>query len=131
MKIGKMDGMPSDITMFRWIGDKAHPFSEVYKRAKELLVARYEEEIQEIASEALVGEIVTERDAVVDGDVVRLTETRRADNVERAKVKIAARQWGLSHLMPSKHGRNADPEAGKPNEQLAALFASLKSGPAQ
>jgi hypothetical protein len=30
-------------------------------------------------------------------------------------------------MVPKKHGRNADPAAGKPNEQLEALFQALKT----
>jgi hypothetical protein len=129
MKASKMPDMPDDVTMFKWIGDPSHPFSELYKRAKQLMVARFEEEIQAIADEPDVQEIVTEREAVVDGVIVKLKEVRRVDATEHRKLRIDARRWTLSHLMPKKHGRQPEAGIGEKNDQLEALFASLKSGP--
>jgi hypothetical protein len=127
MKVAKRPGMPCDVTMFKWIGDPKHPFSELYRKAKQLMVARFEEEIQDIADEEHIGEIHTDRQALTaEGDVVTLTEVRRVDSVEHRKLRIAARQWTLSHLMPKKHGRLPAQNDGEGGSQLEALFQALK-----
>jgi hypothetical protein len=131
MKISMLDDMPSDVTMFKWIGNPEHPFSKVYKEAKQLMVARFEEEIQAIADEECVGEVSTTRHVVIDNVVTPVTEVRRGDMIEHRKLRIAARQWTLSHLMPKKHGKQAVLTDDKPNEQLNALFAALQAGPAK
>jgi hypothetical protein len=131
MKISRLPDMPSDVTMFKWIGDDTHKFSSLYARAKQLVVARMEEEITDLADDAERGKIITETFKVVDGELEPVTEVRYADNVERTKLRIMARQWQLAHLRPKKHGRRAEDEGGGKNEQLEALFNSLKQGPAQ
>jgi hypothetical protein len=131
MKIAKMPGMPSEVRMFRWIGTPDHPFSKVYKEAKALMVSRFEEEIQAIADEQTTCELRTEREVFVDGVKETVVEVRHVDAIEHRKLRIAARQWTLSHLMPKKHGKQAMGTAGEGNEQLNALFAALKSGPAE
>jgi len=131
MKIAEMDGMPSDVTMFKWIGDPKHPFSTLYKNAKQLMVARFEEENQRIADEPQIGEIITTRESInpVTGELQTTTEVKKYDMLEHRKLRIATRQWTLSHLMPKKHGHHAQPGGDAPNEQLNALFAALNAGP--
>jgi hypothetical protein len=132
MKIAKMPGMPSEVRMFRWIGTPDHPFSKVYKEAKALMVSRFEEEIQAIADEQTTSVLRIEREVFSpDGVKETVVEVRHVDAVEHRKLRIAARQWTLSHLMPKKHGKQAMGTAGEGNEQLNALFAALKSGPAE
>ena len=127
-KISQRPGMPELKTMLVWLGNPGHPFGKLYKEAKALLVPLYEERAQDAALEATKSEVVTTRYSDRDGES---REVKIVDNVERAKLKLTAYQWSLSHLLPKKHGRNADPEAGKPNDQLKALFDSLKQGPAE
>lgn len=127
-KISKRPGMPELKTMLVWLGNPDHPFGKVYKEAKALLVPLYEERAQDAALESTQSEVVTTRYSDRDGES---REVKIIDNVERAKLRVTAYQWTLSHLLPKKHGRNADPELGKPNDQLRALFDSLKQGPAE
>jgi hypothetical protein len=130
MKIAKMTGMPSEVRMFTWIGTPNHPFSLVYKEAKALMVSRFEEEIQAIADEQTTSELRIEREVIVDGIKHTVVEVRHVDAVEHRKLRISARQWTLSHLIPKKHGKQATGTAGEGNEQLNALFAALQAGPA-
>lgn len=131
-KISRLDGMPSTSIMLRWIGNVNHPFSKLYLEAKQLLVALYEERMIEVAEEPLLGDITVARQAVTrDGDVVALKETRTSDNVARSELKFKAYMWTLSHLRPTKHGRNPDQSSGAANEQLKGLFDALKAGPAE
>lgn len=131
MEICEADGMPGEVTVFRWIGDPKHPFSMLYKNAKQLMVARFEEENQRIADEPQIGEIITTRESInpVTGELQTTTEVKKYDMLEHRKLRIATRQWTLSHLMPKKHGHHAQPGGDAPNEQLNALFAALNAGP--
>lgn len=128
--ISKMEGMPSLYRMLRWLGEDAHPFKELYARAKEALVPMYEELAQRIAMTTNSHELKTFKQVVTkDGDVVDVEETRIVDNVERSKLAVATMQWTLGHLKPRKHGRSPDQTAGTANEQLKGLFDALKAGP--
>lgn len=126
-EIAEREGMPSLSTLLIWIGTKDHPFGATYIKAKEMLVPLYEERVVAVATKAQMGEIVVERDGIEGPS----TEVRRVDAVERSKLAVSAYQWSLSHLRPRKHGRNADPQAGQPNEQLKALFDALNAGPVE
>lgn len=125
-KISMREGTPRLGTLLAWIADKDHPLSKIYYEAKELLVAYYEEKILEEARTARTGVIRTERDDAVNG---RSVEERTVDAVERSKLAVSAYQWALGHMRPKKHGRKPDDGADQPNEQLKALFDSLKEGP--
>lgn len=127
MKIAQLPGMPGSSVLYTWIATESHPLSKLYVRAKEILVARIEEEIQDIADEPLPGVIKTTRQAVTkNGGIVTLEEERIIDNVERTKLRVAARQWTLAHLKPKKHGRQADPNIGG-EDTLAKLLDQFRS----
>jgi hypothetical protein len=128
MKISKLPGMPSDVTMFKWVFDKDHPFSLIYARAKQIMVLRYEEEINDIADTPCIGETTIERSGGKDGGS---SEVRKADMIQHRQLQVSTRQWALSYLAPKKHGKLPDLSDTKKNEQLESLFASLKSGPAE
>lgn len=131
-KIGRLPNMPHPVTLMKWVHDMNHPFNKVYTEAKQLMVYLLEERAMDVANDPLMGDIVTQRQAVTkDGDVVDLEETRTSDNVERSKLKLMAIQWSLSHLNPRKHGRNPDQGASTGNEQLKGMLDALKAGPAE
>lgn len=129
-QIATLPNMPPLWHMTRWVAKSDHPFHKLYYGAKEALVALYEERAQSAASTPLIGVTRVRRQAVTrDGDVVDLEEEREADNVERSKLIVNTYQWGLSHMSPRKHGRNAEESKDGPTEQLKALFQSIRSGP--
>lgn len=127
-KIGMIDGMPSVSTLVCWTANKAHPFAEDYRRAKLLMAALYEEDVTDIADTPATGTFRTTREDPKFGTIV---EMRQVDMTAHRAMRIAARQWVLSVLLPGRHGKNATATSDKPNEQLDALFASLRSGPAE
>jgi hypothetical protein len=92
----------------------------------------YEDRARDLALNPSIGVTKTTRQVLnKNGDIVTVKETREADSVERAKLGLSAYQWALGWMLPKKHGRQADPTANQPNDQLKALFDSLKSGPAE
>lgn len=130
-EIAKIHGMPPLVHMLTWLTEGAHPFADIYARAKQAVVALYEEDIQSIGVTSNPLSIVTKKQVLTrDGDIEDIVEERVVDNVERSKLAAATLQWTLSHLRPKKHGRNPEGSAGK-NEQLEGLFAALKAGPSE
>lgn len=129
--ITTLPNMPPLYDMLKWIGNTEHPFSKIYRDAKQLLLALYEERALNVALKPMQTVIKRTYQTVVDGEVEDLYEERVVDNVERSKLAHAAYVWSLGHLAPKKHGRRAEDEGGGKNEQLEALFNSLKQGPAQ
>jgi hypothetical protein len=125
-QIAALPNAPSLYRLLKWLHDSKHPFHTIYREAKQLLIALYEERIMVNAVTPLLGEVRTEKVGGKDGDT---TEVRVADNVERARLIDGAYKFALGYLAPRKHGRTPDNGASGPNEQLQGLFDSLKAGP--
>jgi hypothetical protein len=121
---------PNEYALWSAIVNEEHEVARAYARGKQKAVARLEEEIEQMALTPLIGTIHTQKAMVVDGELIEgVQEARTYDNTERTKIIIDTHKWSLAHIRPKKHGRNADPEAGKPNSQLLALYEALKAGP--
>ena len=127
-----LEGMPDLPVLLRWLADERHPLYKTNSRARALLPQLWEDRALQIALNPAVGVVKTKRQ-VLDkfGGVVDVEDVREGDNVERAKLAMSAYTWALGWMTPKKHGRQADPSANQPNDQLKALFDSLKSGPAE
>lgn len=99
--LGRIAGMPSHDTVHRWIASNPE-FRDKYTRAKELALERMAEEILTISDDATNDWAVNE-----DG-------TRRVDqeNVQRSRLRVEARKWLLSKLMPKKYGDAVGAVAG-------------------
>ena len=116
--------------MLRWLSDPKHKFNVTYTRSRESVIPLYEDRALAAATGAVQGVVKTKKQ-VLDrfGNIVDVEEERIGDNVERAKLMLSGYTWALGWLSPRRHGHNASPDAGRPNEQLQALFDSLKQGP--
>ena len=102
----------------------------MYAQAREAAIPLLEDRAMSIAINPQPGYVKVRRQVLdKDGSVVEVEEIREQDAVERSRLALSAYQWVLGWRAPKKHGKQADPEAGKPNAQLTALFDSLKSGP--
>lgn len=129
-QVSQIEGMPGLGVMVRWLADVKHPFTIIHTRAKALLVSLFEDRALAVALQTNEAVTETERQTLTkDGEIVDLKERRVSDNVPRSALAFAAYQWALSHLQPKKHGKQAQPDTDKPNEQLEALYQSLKAGP--
>ena len=82
IEIARTANYPSHGTIFRWGTDQSHPFCEMYARARELYAHKVAAEIVELADAG---------------------EARMA-NVELLRVRIDARKWAASKLMPKDYG---------------------------
>lgn len=91
-KITRDDSMPAMTTMFRWLNECSE-FKQQYATAMEQRTEALFEEILEIADE-------TTRDTIE-------TETGEKPNAEwisRSRLRVDARKWMLSKMVPKKYG---------------------------
>lgn len=94
--ICKDDGMPSRMTVFRWLGDPERvAFRDQYARAREEQAEFYAESIIEISDEKEV-------EAIYQGEDVKLDLSSSA--IARNRLRVDARKWYASKLAPKKYG---------------------------
>jgi hypothetical protein len=95
--ICKMEGMPSKITVMRWL--RSHEdFKELYDRACVERAEAYAEEIVDIADDGT-------NDYVPDGDDgVRFDH----EHVQRSKLRVEARKWICAKMKPRKYGEKVE-----------------------
>lgn len=94
--ICKDEGMPSRMTVFRWLADPERvAFRDQYARAREEQAEFYAESIIEIADEKEV-------EATYQGEDVRLDLSSSA--IARNRLRVDARKWYASKLAPKKYG---------------------------
>lgn len=90
------DGMPSRMSVFRWLADPVQvAFRDQYARAREEQAEFYAESIVEISDEFEV-------EATYQGEEVRLDLSSSA--VARNRLRVDARKWYASKLAPKKFG---------------------------
>lgn len=112
-KICSETGMPNPDSVYSWLL-KYPSFSENYTRARSDQAQLLADEIVSIADTTEVGVVVTEKP---DG-----TETRHADMIEHRKLRIEARKWVASKLLPKKYGDKIQQElSGKDGGPLVII----------
>jgi hypothetical protein len=125
--ISTLKGTPGLGTMLRWLANETHPFTITYARARAMVVPLYEDRALAAVLNPLTGKVHTKRQVLNrDGDVVEVEEMRESDNVARSALVFSGYQWALGWMVPKKHGQKPDDGGTKKNEQLEALFQSLK-----
>lgn len=97
------DGMPSRETVRTWLRDNP-AFSAQYARAKEDYAEAVFEEIEEIADDGRNDWIERETKR---GTYIALNE----EALGRSRLRIDARKWMLSKLMPKKYGDRIEVDA--------------------
>ena len=120
--ICNQDGMPAPRIVFTWL--EKHPaFAQQYVRAQKMQLTLMGDEIIELADTPMIGQRLKKK---ADGTVEQIA----GDNVERSKLRVDARKWVLSKLLPKKYGDKvtAPPSDGL-NPELKALVDALKAGP--
>jgi hypothetical protein len=126
--ISTLKGTPGLGTMLRWLAKEEHPFTITYTRARAMVVPLYEDRALAAALNPLIGKVRTKREVLDrDGNVVEVEEERESDNVARSALVLGGYQWALGWMVPKKHGAKPDEGSNKKNEQLEALFQSLKT----
>ena len=121
--------MPDKSTIFRWLR-KYEDFRDQYALAKEDSAHALAEEILEIADDG-VNDFVEQ--------ITKSGETKVVvdkENIMRSRLRVDARKWLASKLLPKKYGAKVDVTSGdEPLKQaestskiVAAVEAILKSG---
>lgn len=91
--------MPSQATVFRWLGDERyHSFREQYARAREAQADALFDETLDIADDSANDWMERRRQ---DGSV---EEVFNSENVQRARLRIDTRKWLAGKLAPKKYG---------------------------
>ncbi len=89
---------PGASTVRRWVLEDIGPgFAAEYTRARELQAHKLAEEIRQIADTPEEGSTITIK---ADGG----TEEKRGDMIEHRRLKIDARKWYLSKVLPKVYG---------------------------
>lgn len=108
--------MPDQRTVYRWLESNAD-FRQQYVHARELQAEFYADEIVRIADECMIGTKTTKR---ANGD----TEIVTGDMVDRSRLRVEARKWIASKLLPKKYGDKLELD-GKLDGGFALIVNSL------
>jgi hypothetical protein len=102
-------GMPNKATVLRWLADeKKSDFRDQYARAREMQAEAMAEEIIEIADDGRNDwmEVLSK-----DGENVGWRVNGEA--VQRSRLRVDARKWLMSKLLPKKYGETKDDGEGQ------------------
>jgi hypothetical protein len=92
------DDMPSQSTVFRWLGDERFAaFRERYARARELQADAIFDEILDIADDGS-NDWMTRQIGEAEVEIVN------HEHIQRSRLRIDARKWMASKLAPKKYG---------------------------
>lgn len=117
--IVKDETMPAMATFFRWLQDKAD-FREQYEKAKELQADLLADEIMDIADDGRNDWMEKERQ---DGSTYTILDT---EAVQRSKLRVDARKWVASRLLPKRYGDKYDVTSdNKPLKGNTIVFADF------
>jgi hypothetical protein len=109
-EICRADDMPGKSTVMRWLAERAE-FRDQYARAREIQADHFADEILEIADDG-TNDWVERKNA--DGSTY---ETINQDHVQRSRLRIDARKWLMSKMVPKKYG-DKQTLAGDPENPL-------------
>ena len=96
-----MDGMPSVITVLKWIRENTNGFSAQYARAKEEQADMLIEDMLEIADDG-TNDLMT----ITKGGISYQVENKEVTN--RSRLRVETRKWIASKLKPKKYGDKLD-----------------------
>lgn len=98
-----MEGMPSVMTVLRWLSEDKEGFCAQYARAKEEQADFMAEEMIDIADDGS-NDLMT----ITKGDQSYDLENKEVTN--RSKLRIETRKWLMSKLKPKKYGDKIEVE---------------------
>jgi hypothetical protein len=100
-QICALDELPAMSTVFKWLSQQPE-FAEQYARAKEVLAETFADDIVTIADDS-------------SDDVTGELNMPNGVAVQRAKLRIDARKWVISKLLPKKYGDKIQQEVSAPD----------------
>lgn len=117
-KICRDEDMPTESTVRQWALDDVHGFYAQYARAREVQAEVIAEEILSISDDGL-------NDTYEDDE--GNTRTNH-DVIARSRLRVDARKWYLSKVMPKKYGERTDINVGGQEGNPLTLLLSSLSG---
>ena len=108
-------GMPGESAVRLWATHPDHPFAAQYARAREIGYHRMADELLEIADDATHD--YRER-AKEDGPGQILVDH---DHIARSRLRVEARKWILSKMLPKVYGDKLQVQGDKDNPLHAVL----------
>lgn len=109
------DGMPDESTVRGWALDNVEGFFPQYARAREIAYHGLADEVLEIADDG-------RNDTYVDEDGTRKVDH---DCVARSRLRVDARKWMLSKVLPKIYGDARDDLAPPADHTIEDLLANL------
>lgn len=110
---------PSKSTVLRWF-DEDHELADLYARGKALQADHIFDQILEIADDSSEDEIFVGED---DESGASGKRVMNSEFVQRSKLRIDARKWVVSKLLPKKYGDRIEEKESA--ESYADAFAKL------
>jgi hypothetical protein len=110
-----MDGMPSVTTILRWLRERPD-FREEYRIAKQEQAELMVEEILEIADDG-------SNDTRTDEKGREIVCT---DVLQRSKLRVDARKWLASKLLPKKYGDKVEAAGARPEIHAGVTLTEAK-----
>lgn len=111
-QICRDEGLPAESTVRAWAIDPDHPISAQYAKAREAMYDRWGDEILEISDDGTNDWVERERP---DGSTY---EAVNGEHIQRSRLRVDARKWLLSKLLPKKYGEKIEhsgPDGGPIN----------------
>lgn len=112
------EGMPSQSMVFRWIA-QSDTFREQYAHAKDAGCELMGEEIIEIADDGSNDWMKSNKP---DDEGYSLN----GEHVQRSKLRVDARKWYLSKILPKKYGDKVTMDVNVKDDLAARLAAGRK-----
>jgi hypothetical protein len=121
-QIANDDEMPAASTIYLAVAND-EAFSEQYARAREAQLARWEDEIIEIADDGSNDWVERERR---DGSTETVADQ---DHINRSKLRVDARKWIMSKRLPKKYGDKVTQEVTGANGTPLVPIINLTGRP--
>lgn len=118
------DGMPDDATIYLWVSentDEGRELYEIFIRAQQLWCWAQKAKCIQIADDDSKDVLETTESYIDKKGNVTTVERRTSDNtpVNRAKLRVAARQWAMAKLTPKIFGEKVEQQiTGKDGERF-------------
>jgi hypothetical protein len=103
LKLNSDPEMPSVLWFYKWLIEYPH-LEKCYARARDIQADLQAAELEQWATESLIGRKTLTRSKSTDNGDEETTEVQEYDNIERARLKVQTRQWLLSKYRPRKYG---------------------------
>jgi hypothetical protein len=117
IKITSEPGMPAEKTVYTWLF-KHEEFAQEYRRARELQAEHYADEIVSLADECMVGQ---KTEVTSDGKTKVIT----GDMVDRSRLRVDARKWTCSKLLPKKYGDKVSMDVTNSDGSLSGVMIQV------